>query len=304
MRAPDDHHDPSSETWAETIARSPSFQSEAEKLLIGVCLLRPQLIAAAAEEVFPENFLDPVLGRIWGLMVAGNAVSGKDIKITELIGSEALRLRFADGYTLGQVVTGLMCGDEIRETAWVEDAEHRVRELAVDIRGAADFEGSEDPATDTIDDPGPDWSVPKAPPEIPKLILLNPTLWEGHVVPERPWLLPGRIPAGKVCLLNGDGAAGKTTITLQLCAATVRGTDWLDALIDRPGPAIFFSAEEDSTEIHRRLAAIVDHHGISYSDLAGLGLHCIPGQDAVLGKPDTRYHSADALVPAARAGGM
>jgi RecA-family ATPase len=119
-----------------------------------------------------------------------------------------------------------------------------------------------------------------------KLILLDPTHWEGQPVPVRKWLVRDRIPAGKVCLLNGDGAAGKTTITLQLCAAAPRGTDWLGAVLEQAGPALFVSAEEDADEIHRRLAAIVDHHKITFAELKELGLHCIPGEDAVLGRAD------------------
>jgi AAA domain len=119
-----------------------------------------------------------------------------------------------------------------------------------------------------------------------RLILLDPTSWEDKPVPVRKWLVRDRIPPGKVCLLNGDGAAGKTTITLQLCAATPRGADWLGAVLEQAGPALFISAEEDADEIHRRLAAIVDYHKITFADLKGLGLRCIPGEDAVLGRPD------------------
>jgi RecA-family ATPase len=94
------------------------------------------------------------------------------------------------------------------------------------------------------------------------------------------------MPLANVTMLNGDGAAGKTTITLQLAVATVRGSDWLGSVIDEPGPAIFFTAEEDENEIHRRLAAIVEHQRIGFRDLAGLHPVCMPGADAVLGIPN------------------
>jgi RecA-family ATPase len=73
------------------------------------------------------------------------------------------------------------------------------------------------------------------PPELPKLDFLDPTAWEGQPVPSRRWLVPHRIPMANVTMLNGDGAAGKTTIALQLLAATVRGTDWLGSVVDEPG---------------------------------------------------------------------
>jgi hypothetical protein len=124
------------------------------------------------------------------------------------------------------------------------------------------------------------------PPELPKLAFLDPTTWEGQPVPPRRWLVPHRIPLANVTMLNGDGAAGKTTIALQLAAATVRGSDWLGSVIDEPGKVIFLTAEEDCDEVHRRFDAIAAHLGIGFADLAGLHLLCMPGADPVLGAAD------------------
>ena len=120
----------------------------------------------------------------------------------------------------------------------------------------------------------------------PKLNFLNPTAWAGQPVPRRRWLVPNWIPLGVPSILSGDGAAGKTTIALQLSVATVRGTDWLGAVIDEKGPVIFLTAEEDCDEIHRRLDAIAAHHGIGFEELANLHLLCMPGEDFVLGAAD------------------
>jgi RecA-family ATPase len=120
----------------------------------------------------------------------------------------------------------------------------------------------------------------------PQLTFLDPTQWEGRPVPQRRWLVPHRLPLANVTMLNGDGSAGKTTIALQLAVATIRGTDWLGSIVDEPGPAIFFTAEEDKDEIHRRLAAIAEHQAIGLRDLARLHILCMPGSDTVLGIPD------------------
>lgn len=101
-------------------------------------------------------------------------------------------------------------------------------------------------------------------------------------VPPRRWLVPDRVPMAAHTLLSGDGAAGKTTILLQLCHAVVRDTDWLGSIINEPGPVIFLTAEEDRDEIHRRLAAINAHTGSSFADLAALHFISLPGEDAVL----------------------
>jgi AAA domain len=95
--------------------------------------------------------------------------------------------------------------------------------------------------------------------ELPRLEFLDPTKWADQPIPPRCWVVQNRIPRGAPIMLYGDGGTGKTMIALQLAVATVRGTDWLGAVIEAPGPAIFFSAEEDGDEVHRRLAAILDH---------------------------------------------
>jgi RecA-family ATPase len=97
--------------------------------------------------------------------------------------------------------------------------------------------------------------------------------WQDQPVPARRWLVPDRIPMAKVSLLTGNGAIGKTTVALQLAAATVRGTDWLGGVIDEPGPAMFISSEEDAEELHHRVNAVAGHFGITCRDLAGLHLH-------------------------------
>jgi RecA-family ATPase len=122
--------------------------------------------------------------------------------------------------------------------------------------------------------------------QAPKLEFLDPSTWSDRPVPPRRWLVSNRIPLGVPTMLNGDGAAGKTTIALQLIVATARGTDWLGRPVDAPGSVIFFSAEEDADEVHRRLAAILEHQGIGFGDLSGVHLLCMPGDDPVLGRLD------------------
>lgn len=127
-------------------------------------------------------------------------------------------------------------------------------------------------------------SAPPEAQEVPILPLpfIGAASLQDNPIPDRKWLVHNRIPMANVTLLNGDGAAGKTTIALQLAAAVDRGTDWLGGVIDHPGPVLFMSAEEDHEEIHRRLSALTGHYAIELRDLASLQLLCIPGQDATL----------------------
>lgn len=127
---------------------------------------------------------------------------------------------------------------------------------------------------------------PKNATAAPTLTFVDAASLAGIEPPQRRWLVPNRVPLGNVTLLSGDGAAGKTTIALQLAAATVTGSSWLSALIEQQGPVMFLSAEEDHDELHRRVASIAAHHGLGLNDLAGLHLLGMPGEDALLGAAD------------------
>jgi AAA domain/Domain of unknown function (DUF4326) len=67
-----------------------------------------------------------------------------------------------------------------------------------------------------------------------------------HVTPERvKWLWPGRIPAGKVTVLDGDPGLGKSSITLDLAARFTTGTPLPDGYKpERPICVLLLSAED------------------------------------------------------------
>jgi RecA-family ATPase len=111
--------------------------------------------------------------------------------------------------------------------------------------------------------------------------------WEGAPIPEREWAVLDVIPAKNVTLLTGQGGGGKTTLAMQLCAASVLGRDWLTHMPE-PGKAMIVCCEDDGEEMHRRLDRIAAYYGASFADLARGGLHLLSfaGRDAVLAAPD------------------
>ena len=48
------------------------------------------------------------------------------------------------------------------------------------------------------------------------------------------------------------------------------------------GPAFYIGAEDDKDELHIRLAAINNHYGVKFKDIANLHVLCLLGQDATL----------------------
>lgn len=119
----------------------------------------------------------------------------------------------------------------------------------------------------------------------------------GQPVPPREWLVESLVPSRTVTMLGGDGGTGKSLLALQLAAATAAGADWIGRPVERPGPAMFVSAEDDKEELHRRLAAVVAAEGLDMETLTELHANSLAGQDATLALPDRR---TGALTPTER----
>jgi phage/plasmid primase-like uncharacterized protein/RecA-family ATPase len=134
-----------------------------------------------------------------------------------------------------------------------------------------------------------------------QIAVLDVAAWDGAPVPEPDYVVPGCILANTTTLFTGEGAAGKSTLGLQLCAAAALTprVDWLGAA-PAPGPALFFDAEDAAEVMHWRLAAILRHHGgaggqIAFADAARHGLHLVSyaGKDAVLGALNQRSNRVE-----------
>jgi RecA-family ATPase len=117
----------------------------------------------------------------------------------------------------------------------------------------------------------------------PPLKWLDMSTWDNMPVPERKWAIFDRVPLNQAGLFSGEGGAGKSIIELTKNVAHVAGKDWLGSLPTQ-GPAIYVGTEDEEDELHRRLAAVVNHYGVSFKQLIDDGLHilCLLGQDATL----------------------
>jgi len=143
---------------------------------------------------------------------------------------------------------------------------------------------------------------PEEPPSHEPLTFCDLSAWARREPPEREWAVPDRFPLRNVGLVSGEGAVGKSILIMQLGAAHVLGKDWALTLPE-PGPFLYFNAEDEEDELHRRLAAIAEHynasfaeHAISHAPSKAQSLtpelerdyHIVAraGQDAILGYPD------------------
>lgn len=62
----------------------------------------------------------------------------------------------------------------------------------------------------------------------------------GHV----DWLWPGRLPAGKLVVIDGDPSTAKSTLTLDLASRVSNGHPWPDRSPCRQGKVLLLSAED------------------------------------------------------------
>jgi RecA-family ATPase len=129
----------------------------------------------------------------------------------------------------------------------------------------------------------PDWT-PQAP-QVVRLNFIDMSTWDATPAPPRQWSVYDRIPARQPALLSGEGSIGKTILELQLCVAHALGRDWIGSLPEKR-PAIYYGAEDDADELHRRLEAITDLYGVAFKDLGDLHLLSFAGEDALLGVPN------------------
>lgn len=74
--------------------------------------------------------------------------------------------------------------------------------------------------------------------------------------PPREWHVQDWIPAKTVHMLAGDGGSGKSLLGIQLAVATGTGADWLGHDVSKPGVALYYGAEDDKDELHRRFADV------------------------------------------------
>jgi RecA-family ATPase len=118
---------------------------------------------------------------------------------------------------------------------------------------------------------------------------IDMSTWDGEPTPEREWFIRDRIPIRQPTLFSGEGAVGKSLLTLHLLVATALGRDWLK-MLPEPGPAWYLGAEDDERELRIRLNPILELFSATHADLmeAGFQMKSLFGEDAILGAPNGR----------------
>ncbi|MER8666287.1 AAA family ATPase [Mesorhizobium sp. M1156] len=104
----------------------------------------------------------------------------------------------------------------------------------------------------------------------------------GLPIPKREFMFADLLPARNVTAMYGDGGVGKSLLALQASIAVATGTKWLGMEPKTIGPVVYFSAEDETAEMHIRLADICAADEIDMSKLTDLHIADMAGQDALL----------------------
>ena len=98
--------------------------------------------------------------------------------------------------------------------------------------------------------------------------------------PRREWLVHEWMPIGQPTLLYGDGGTGKSLLALQLCASVALNIPWLGLSV-KGGRSIYFTAEDDEAELHRRLEKICKSLDVNVSELNNMEIASMVGMEAL-----------------------
>lgn len=86
--------------------------------------------------------------------------------------------------------------------------------------------------------------------------------WIGDMLdappPPREWVIDGLVPQGTAVALAAGGGTGKSYLTLQAGFAIATGRRFLGFDVPKPGTVLILNAEDDRSEIHRRVSAIAN----------------------------------------------
>lgn len=118
--------------------------------------------------------------------------------------------------------------------------------------------------------------------------LFHPSTLQDKPIPPRRFAVPGWIPDRVVTVLSGDGGLGKSLAALQCSTCLALGLPFLGIDL-APRKVLYFSAEDDLEEMHRRQADINRALGIDFADLDGrMYWKCLSGDDALLAAMDEK----------------
>lgn len=215
---------------------------EAERALLGLLSLRPELIAEVEEEVIPEMFLSDVHGRMFaGIAGAVNDVPPRSVTLMTLLdacGGDKLMPVFG-GRTLIEYIAQVTA-----DAPDAPDAAHMARSLAIQVRSRANAEVG-------IDD---DYDLDPAPaPWVPRF---RGVRFENIDTPgpEHSYVIDDWMTEGGKMVVGGASLSGKSFLAIHMAMCIATGMPFFGNKVLMPG-LVVYQAGEGETGIRKRFRA-------------------------------------------------
>jgi hypothetical protein len=235
------------EVWVKTnVVDAPRAalpdELEAERALIGLLAMQPELMAEVEEEVTAEMFLSEIHGEMFaGIAAAANEDPPRQIGIKGLLtacGGDELMPVFG-GRTLLQYIAEVAAGAPI-----APDAAHLARSLAIQVRSAANAEVGIDDDYD-LDPPPAPW-VPR----------FRGVRFE-HIDtpgPEHTYVIDDWLTEGGKMVVGGASLSGKSFLAIHMAMCIATGMPFFGNKVLMPG-LVVYQAGEGETGIRKRFRA-------------------------------------------------
>jgi RecA-family ATPase len=276
---------------SEAPLRTVPHNLEAEQALLGAILVNNEAYRRVADSVRPRDFFDQLHASIYEsasvLIDAGQRADPITLR-PFFENAEPVRSGVTVTAYLGQLAANATTIVNVRHYA------RTICDLSTRRRLIVIAEDMQKAAYDTPVDFPPNQQIAELQQRLrvldndgDRLTAVSAANFAGQPVPAREWHAKDLIPEKNVTLLTGDGGTGKSLLAAQLSVATELGRPWLGCDVKR-GPVIYFGAEDDLEEMHRRFAAIASEEGINLDRLESLHICCLAGKNAVLATANDR----------------
>ena len=267
-------------------SREPPVDVEAEQALLGALFMHPPVYRRIEGLLQPEHFSNALHGRIFtafGSLISAGA-NPDTLTVKNALGDEPLLLPM--GGIAGYVATLIGAAGPASNLPFyaraIRDAYKRRKAIGAATRVIDAANDPKRPVDTALNDALSELSYTAAP---PALELTCAADIAATAPPERPWIVPGWLPARQVTLLTGDGGTGKSQIAMQLQASASAAAPWLGLPVT-PCRSIGLYAEDDQDELHRRLHDIMDLTGIRPAALSAMHWRSVIGDQAEMVEVD------------------
>lgn len=223
-----------------------------ERALIGLILLKPDVLKFAEEEVAATDFLSDIHATIFRLFLdARDQDYRADIRtVVGALTGEGLRT--PSGYTIATYVARLAaCAPFMGDDA----ADDVARRLARQIRQFAEVERGNEPEPESTAPEPFEWK-------------LGPVRWHEQDIGrhEQEWAVKKLVPLRSKLMIVGAKQSGKSFFGESMALALSRGVDFFGYRVPKPF-GVIYAAVEAGAGFRNRMKAYRKHHGLSLDPL-------------------------------------